>query len=156
MKNEILFYKKGYRITEEGNIINPKGEDIVGGVTNGYKHFCTRLNSKPIMCRAHRLQAFQKYGEKLYEDGIVVRHLNENSLDNSFDNISIGTHKDNALDIPEAIRINRATYAASFVKRHNHDDIKKFHKENKCSYKKTMKEFNISSKGTLHYILNKE
>ena len=38
-----------------------------------------------------------KYGEEAFEAD-CVRHLNDNSLDNSWDNIVIGTHMDNHLD----------------------------------------------------------
>lgn len=41
----------------------------------------------------HRLQAYQKFGDKIYEDGIVVRYLNGDRYDNSYDNIGIGTYQ---------------------------------------------------------------
>lgn len=106
------------------------------------------------MIKCHRLQAYQKYGDMLYGEGMMVRHLNGDSLDNSWGNIAIGTNSENQMDIPEQIRLFRARYASSFMQKHNHDDIISFYKENK-SYKKTMEKFEISSKGTLHYILNK-
>lgn len=46
----------------------------------------------------HRLVAFQKFGIKVFEDKIVVRHLNGNKLDNSPENIMIGSQNDNIKD----------------------------------------------------------
>lgn len=155
MKKEEIFYSKGYRITEYGAILNPKGIEIQGYTDGrGYKRLKLHIGKKYLECDVHRIQAFQKYGELLYQEGIEVRHFNGIKLDNSYNNILIGTHQENMLDIPEAIRVNKAIYATSFMKKHNKEEVKKFYKENGNSYKKTLEAFNISSKGTLHYLLN--
>jgi hypothetical protein len=60
--------------------VNPPG--------NGYETF-------PV--QTHRFVAYTKYGEATFEAD-CVRHLNDNSLDNSWDNITLGTHYDNHLD----------------------------------------------------------
>ena len=151
---EQIATKRGYVVTEEGKLLNPKGEEI-GSINNtGYIKTSIRVNKKKVSFMSHRLQAFQKYGDKLYDKGVEVRHKNGNPLDNSWNNILIGTHSENMQDIPEQIRIKKAKHAASFLKKHNKEKIQKFHKENK-SYKLTMEKFNISSKGTLWHILNK-
>lgn len=157
MKIEKYAYLKGYRITDIGNIINPKGNIVKGWISKdtGYLAFAIRIKNKIANVAFHRLQAFQKYGNKLYKKGIEVRHFNGIKLDNTFTNILIGTSSENKMDIPESIRINRAIYAASFIKKYNKIDVIKYHNENGKSYKKTMQHFSISSKGTLHYILNK-
>lgn len=95
----------------------------------------------------------QKYGDKLFEKGIETRHKNGIKTDNSWNNILIGNHSQNMMDIPKQIRVKKALHASSFLVKHNKDEIKKYHEKYK-SYKKTMDKFNISSKGTLHYILN--
>lgn len=151
-KIEIIASKRGYVVSEEGVLYNPKGEEI-GFIEEGY--LITKLKRKNISTRlrAHRLQAYQKYGDKIFDKEIVVRHLNGNPLDNSWNNILIGTNKDNQMDIPKQIRVKRSLHATSFVRKYDKEEVKLFYKENK-SYKKTMEKFNISSKGTLHYILN--
>lgn len=155
MKREEIFYSKGYRITENGTILNPKGLEIQGYTdSRGYKRLKLHIGEKYLECDVHRIQAFQKYGELLYQEGIEVRHLNGIRLDNSYENILIGTHQDNMLDIPEAIRLSKAIYATSFMKKHDKESVKRFYFEHDKSYKKTMEAFNISSKGTLHYLLN--
>jgi len=151
MKIEEIAYKRGYRITENGIFINPKGNKI-GSIDNGYIKTNLRINKKGIKLKAHRLQAFQKYGQSLYLPGIMVRHYNSNSLDNSWNNILIGTNSENQMDIPKQVRIKRALYATSFIRKYNKEQVIKFHKIDK-SYIKTMNRFNITSKGTLNYIL---
>ena len=112
MNKEQTAYDKGYRVTKDGQLIGLSNK-VVGCVNGrGYEHTGIKLNKKHINLETHRLQAYQKYGDKLYENGIVVRHLNGNSLDNSFNNIAIGTYRDNTMDIPKEIRI-KSTYAAA-------------------------------------------
>jgi len=152
-RNEVKAYNLGYRVNENGELIGLKGKPV-GSNSGGYYRIKIRENGSLINCSTHRLQAYQKYGEDIYKSGIVCRHLNGDSLDNSIDNIVIGTHSDNMMDRKQEDRIAKATYASSFIKVHNHDEIISFYNKSK-SYNKTMKEFNISSKGTLHYIINK-
>lgn len=154
MDKIIRAYTRGYRVDENGDVVSPKGEPIKGYTLGGYLVFTIHYGAKALKCKVHRLQAFQKYGEKLFEEGIMVRHLNGINSDNSWSNIAIGNNQDNQLDIPEAIRVSRALYATSFVRKHDRESIVNFHTNNGHSYKKTMEEFNISSKGTLHFILN--
>lgn len=151
---ELIAHKRGYVVTEEGELINPKGKRIGSIGNTGYEKVNIKINKEDKRFYTHRLQAFQKYGSKLFEKGICVRHLDNNKLNNSWDNIAIGTQSENMIDIPEQIRIKRAINASSKIKKHDHEEIQKFYDKSK-SYKKTMEKFNISSKGTLHFILNK-
>jgi hypothetical protein len=52
----------------------------------------------------HRLLAFEKFGEAAFAEGIQVRHLDNNSLNNSWDNIVLGTPTQNAMDRPKEDR----------------------------------------------------
>lgn len=155
MKNKIEYIasKRGYIVSEEGILYNPKGCKIGFVNDQGYIQTRIRINKVGVKLKVHRLQAFQKYGVGLYKETVVARHFDGIKTNNSWENILIGTHSDNMMDIPEQIRIKKALYATSFVRKHDKKKIKKFHKTNK-SYKKTMDKFNISSKGTLNYILN--
>jgi len=152
-KNEVIAYNKGYRVKENGDLIGLSGKSI-GSVSNGYHRFKIRQEVGHINCLTHRLQAYQKYGNEIYKKGVVCRHLNGNPLDNSLDNIVIGTQSDNMMDRKKEDRIAHAKLASSYWQKHNPDVIKKYYAKEK-SYKKTMEHFNISSKGTLYYILNK-
>jgi hypothetical protein len=154
MRLEEIIIKRGYVVTEDGMLLNPKGARVGNIDKQGYVQSSIRIGKKVAVFYAHRLQAFQKYGDKLFVDGVVTRHINGNSLDNSWNNIVIGSHSENMMDIPEQIRIKKAKHASSFLKKYNNDEIIDFY--NTCkSYKKTMDKFGISSKGTLNYILKK-
>ena len=155
MRKEEKAFKKGYRIDSNGKIIGLSGSEIFGKINNnGYREFGFRFEKKVVKLYFHRLQAYQKYADKLFEDGLVCRHIDNDKLNNSYDNIVIGTHSENMMDKPRHMRLSCAIYASSFIKKHDHDSINDFY-VNCNSYSKTMKEFNISSKGTLHFILNK-
>jgi hypothetical protein len=131
-----------------------KAGRVVPGSSDGkYKRTSLQVDGKRTGLKFHRLQAFQKYGHAIYKKGIVVRHRNDISSDNSYENILVGTQSQNLLDIPAAIRIANSLYAASFQRKYDVILVKKFYEENEHSYKKTMQEFGISSKGTLNYIL---
>jgi hypothetical protein len=153
MRIEELLYIKGYRINKEGIVVNPKGITVTGYIYKGYRYSGIRVEGKRKNYKFHRLQAFQKYGKKLFEEGIVTRHKDGNPLNNSWDNILIGTNSDNMMDIPKEVRMRKALHATSFVRKYDKQKVVEFYNKTK-SYKKTLEHFNISSKGTLHYILN--
>lgn len=151
-----ICYKKGYRVDSFGRMFNPKGKEVLGYVNNkGYRKTTIRIENKFFGLYFHRLQAFQKYGCSLFKDGIVVRHLDGNPLNNKYDNILIGTHQDNMLDIPSEIRMKKSLIATS--KRmviHNHDEIIKDRREG-MKYSDIMVKYNIKSKGTISFLINK-
>lgn len=153
----ISAYKKGYRILKNGEVNSPYNKILTPIIhINGYVVFYLRYNkiSKPVFY--HKLQAYQKYGNKIFETD-CVRHLDGDKLNNSFNNINIGTLSENQMDRTKYDRTRCAKIASSSIIKYNSsevENIKKYHKEVN-SYKKTMERFNISSKGTLHFILNK-
>jgi endoglucanase Acf2 len=97
------------------------------------------------------MQAFKKYGYEMFKEGILVRHLNGVPTDNSYDNIAIGTASDNMMDIPVSVRRKKSSKANNV---HNHIDIIKDRK-NGMTYAELMSKYNISSKGTISFIINK-
>lgn len=156
-KSKILLiaYNKGYRIDEFGKIINPKKKIISGSVDKhsypNYLFFSLRINNKIHKVAVHKLQAYQKYGNKLFECE-AVRHLNGNSLDNSIDNIAIGSAHDNWMDIKSTVRMEFSRKGTESVKIKNRSEIGNFY--NQCkSYKLTMSKFGIS-RGTLFNIMH--
>ena len=152
MNREQLAYEKGYRVTKNGYLLNCKGRKIGCVNSAGYEHTGFKINKKYTFIATHRLQAYQKYGDKLFKDGIVVRHLNSNSLDNSFNNILIGTHKDNYMDIPEENKkkmvYNQIKYPKEFVQK-----LKEEYKEIK-NYNELGRKYNIAA-CTIRYLINK-
>ena len=152
MNREEIAYEKGYRVTKDGDLLNPKGKKIGCINSAGYEHTGFNVNKKRINIATHRLQAYQKYGDKLFKDGILVRHLNSNPLDNSFNNISTGTYKDNYMDIPEKNKkkmvYDRIKYSKEFVL--------KLREEYKLikNYSELGRKYNIST-GVIWDLINK-
>ena len=157
-RNEKYAYDKGYRVTFMGDMINPNGEKVGHLTQSGYlKHkirFGPHKEGKYKSFLVSRLQAYQKYGEAIYCPGIVVRHLNGIKTDNSCDNIRIGNTRDNLLDIPKEDRIKNAIKASRKIAKYDAKEIRRYYNKVK-SYKKTMKKFNIPSKGSLWDVLNR-
>ena len=147
--------EKGYSVDKQGNVWYNDNLRVLRS-NRGYMEFAIRCDGekRPQNVPVHGLQAYQKFGNKIFEPGIVVRHLDGNSLNNNFDNIEIGTQQENMMDIPAEQRIAHAKHAASAQIKYNADEIKLFHAKS-CSYAKTMEHFDIKSKGTLFHILNK-
>ena len=150
-------YNQGYYVDKVGDVFTKEGNKrtLFKRCKKGnYLAFSIKVNNCVRNVPVHKLQAYLKYGNKLFEPNIVVRHLNGISNDNSFDNIAIGTHSDNMMDMSEEIRIAKAKHAAqNLIKYDNVEEIKEFY--NTCkSYKTTMEKFKITSKSTLHNILH--
>ena len=146
---------RGYKIDKVGTILNPKGNIVKGCILkSGYKSFGIRIGKKSANIYFHDYQCFFKYGYLLFMTD-CVRHLDNNKLNNTFDNIEIGTWKDNNHDNPKEVVIKNALMASSLiVKYHNVDEIRSYYSKSH-SYKDTMIKFNINSKGTLYWIINK-
>lgn len=152
---EKYIFEKGYTINENGMVFNNSGKRIghLRHKANApYEIIRFRINGKICTVYTHRLQAYKKFGEQIYNKGILVRHLDGNSLNNSWDNISIGTNSDNQMDIEKDKRIIRSSNSNKKYSDNMVFEICEYKK--KHTYKETMKKYNINSKGTLHFILN--
>lgn len=158
-KVEVIAHDMGYRISDTGDILNKKNNIIKGFSYNvNYRRFGIRVNSKVLKVKVHRLVAYQKFGDMIYEDGIVVRHLDGNGSNNCIDNIEIGTYSDNSMDIPEEVRTQRALHASSYTNKLTNLEIIRLQSLYKDGYrmKFLMKEFNIKSKGSYSNYINKK
>ncbi|HWY13228.1 MAG TPA: HNH endonuclease [Bacteroidia bacterium] len=151
----ITAIKKGYLFID-GDIYYKKNKiklQIYGGNSN-YRAFGVRMdNGKMRYVAVHRFVAYQKFGNKIFKKGMQVRHLDSNSLNNNYDNIGIGTSKENNNDKHPDTRMRASLIACSFTKKHNHEEIIKM-KEEGFTYKQIMSKFNIKSKGTISFIIN--
>lgn len=155
----IIAYEKGYR-AKDNIVISPVTKKPLKLCCSsaGYLCFSVFANNKSCRVFVHRLVAYQKYKEKLFEPGIVVRHLNGNSKDNSVDNICIGTNSQNMMDKHPEQRLLHAIKASSCIRKYTKEQVSQIKTDhsNGLGYKALMEKFNISSKGTLHYVLNNE
>lgn len=159
--NKILIkaYRKGYRVID-GKVYNPFGYQLKLRNINGYYHFNFGSGSGRTQKRikVHRLVAYQKYGDKLFESGIEVRHKNNDSKNNLDDNILIGTSSQNKMDINPEDRLEHAKKASSHIRKFSNAEVEEIRRTYAGirSYKQVMEMFDISSKGTLHHILNND
>lgn len=155
MKKEEIAYNKGYFVVDS-IVYNKKGLIIRQSFNqSGYFKFNIWYN-KILTISVHRLVAYQKYKEFLYKDGIEVRHFDGNPLNNSYDNILLGTHQQNMMDIKEDVRLKASVKASEKLRKFTdlEMDVIRSDKSLGYTYKELMLKYNISSKGTLHYILN--
>jgi len=104
IRNEAIkiAHDKGYAVSECGTAVTYRNkerklqEQKLSGKT--YYRFSVGVEGRSVNIYVHRLQAYSKYGSKIFREGIVVRHKNDNSTDNSKKNIVIGTQSQNMKD----------------------------------------------------------
>lgn len=118
---EQIAIKLGFNVSLGGTVTR-YGKVYKGHIHNGYKEVTFIYNNKTYHCNVHRIQAYIKYGVLMYEKGIMVRHLNNNKLDNSWINIAIGTAYDNYHDIPIKTIRERTAKAVMTRKRNKNKD----------------------------------
>jgi hypothetical protein len=147
--NLMYIHEKGYRIINN-EIISFTGK-VLRKSTNkdGYSRFSVRIKSRIHSFKVHRLVAYQLYGTKIFEKGIVVRHLDSKRYNNLEENIAIGTQSDNMMDMSPEKRILNASNPI-----HNHLNIIKDRK-NGMTYSELCHKYDIKSKGTIWFIINK-
>lgn len=154
---DILFIakSKGYYTDKNGNIFSVNKKISLRKAQERY-NFTIRYYGKRVTISVHKFIAYLKYGDEIFNEGIEVRHLDGNSLNNVWDNIAIGTHSENMMDIPEKNRIKKAINASNKVRRFSDDEVKEilFNKEAGMSYNKLCIKYN-TSKSTLSYLFNK-
>ncbi|GEM_PF-1110060 len=143
---------------EFGNVYNPKEVKInIFKNSNGYLCFTVRKNNALFKVFAHRLQAYQSYGNIIFNDDIVVRHLNGNKLDNSRKNIGFGTHQDNMMDIAPEVRKEKAIKASRIYQNSRRSKEVRFKiyedLKNKVPYSKISKKYQVP-KSTLSFMKN--
>lgn len=152
---EKLMFDKGYTVDKYGRLFDKFGHEVIGSISDQGRR-CTGVrldNGKVRRVPFHRMIAYAKFGDDIYIDGMVVRHLDGNPLNNSWDNIEIGTASDNAMDIPRDRRVARSKNANVKYR----DDVLEKIKTliaNGASYNVIMETTGITSKGTISYIVN--
>ncbi|HNC58641.1 MAG TPA: HNH endonuclease signature motif containing protein [Leptospiraceae bacterium] len=141
-----LLILRGYKIEKDGSVYSSTGKKLSPNKNNkGYLQFSFSImikgkkKNRPV--RVHRFQAYVKYGDAIFEDGIQVRHLNGNKSDNTWDNLELGTQSQNAADIPKEER-------SGTLKKLNLETVLKIKSDYKNKiggYKKLSKIYNLHS-----------
>jgi hypothetical protein len=111
----VHLYDRGYRVSEDGVFTNYKGEVRSVKLKSNHKYPQSQviIDGKKMNYHIHRLAAYCFYGDKMFEEGIHVRHLNGNVLDVSKNNIALGTPSENEQDKPKVMRVRNARKATS-------------------------------------------
>ena len=101
------------------------------------------------------MQAYQKYGDEIYKEGIVVRHLDNVKENNSFTNIAIGTQSENVMDNPKEKRLEYAINASLKANKYNRDFVEEIRQKHidGWSYSKIKEHYKLP-KSTISYIIN--
>lgn len=151
-KIEKLAFIAGYRLSDDGlTLIHPNGRRLKQFIaTNGYARCTLFMEEDRKTVGIHRFVAWMKYGESIYQPGIVCRHLDCDKLNNSFENIAIGTQKDNYHDTPQSIRQKNRKIGGC---KYNHEEVLASYKE--IGFVATRRKFNMGSNSVLYEILFK-
>ena len=117
----LIAYRKGYRVTENGNIVNPDGKELsLNAAAGKYPTVTVMENSISYNVPVHRLAAFCFFGKEIFRKGLLVRHLNGNVMDVRKSNIALGNYTDNSMDRPLYQRVKVASVGRKSQKRpHN-------------------------------------
>jgi len=152
-----IAYNKGYRATGNGDVIGVRGKPLSLILdTKGYPSFYQRIGGVTRRTSVHRLVAYQKFGEAMFEAGIEVRHLDNNRQNNSWDNIAIGTKRENTMDVPLSVRRRNAINAGRANSSLSKTDVRNIRGRlaSGATYREIMEEYNIA-KSTVSYINNR-
>jgi hypothetical protein len=150
-KYMLVAVSKGYRILPDGTPVNKEGKVLATYPVRKYQRFSAHGGSGVFV---HKLQAFQKFGDAIFEPNIQVRHKDNNRNNNAADNILLGTPSQNAMDNPPELRRAVAMKGADSQRKYDYRAIAAFYYQ--CKDKaKTRFEFNIKRRDTLDRILRK-
>jgi len=155
-KAMLLAYEKGYRVV---------GNDVVGVTGQKLKLNASGKNYNPrfsvrgpnrehLKVEAGKLSAYQKFGDRIFDPNLVIRHSDSDPMNIRESNFELMTFEESEQLKGEETHKRCSKNAASHLKKYDNDAVREFYWKCK-SYELTMKEFGIPSKGTLHYILHK-
>ena len=148
-------HARGYRVLEDGKVQSFTGTILKPRMRYGrrenlpYACFSARTvcGSTTSEVMVHRMQAYQLYGDEAFFEGMVVRHLNGNSLDNSAANIAIGTHSENMLDRDPEARKAHALTAARVNRKLTFDQVRRLKEDRQkgLTYAKLGAKYGVSA-----------
>ncbi len=104
--NSIIRYAadRGYTVDQRGNIYGPTGTKLKLFLKRHTRMSYWSFTVSNRKIKAHRFVAFLKFGARALRRGVHVRHRNNDSDDNSWENILLGTQSQNERDKPIELR----------------------------------------------------
>lgn len=157
-----LAVAKGYSIQPDGTPIGVKGHPLKGSLhktgrsRSPYRSINVKVGRDTKRVFVHQLQAYQMFGEAALAEGVQVRHLNGDSVDNRDTNIAIGSQLDNHMDRPAEVRQLHAQKAANARKLWTDAKVRELRQAYaNGSSLKTLAEVEGVAKSTLSMMLNK-
>lgn len=118
----LIAFRKGYTVSENGNVYNPKGKQLaVNAAAGKYPTITVTEDNVSYNVPVHRLAAYCFYGSEMFKTGLLVRHLNGNVLDVRRENIALGTQSENSMDRPQYQRVLTAVKGRKAQKRRAHN-----------------------------------
>jgi hypothetical protein len=155
--NEAILHAKenGYYVDKLGNVYSPVSQILSQKIWDNRYSFGLRYGGTVVRIKTHKFVAFFKFGDKIFEEGIEVRHLDSNSLNNKWENIDIGTHSENMMDMDQNKRIKKSINAATTWRRFSDEEVLliKLDRKNGMKYVDLCEKYN-TSKSTLSYLFN--
>lgn len=143
----------GYTANEKGQVFKPNGKEIFGSYLKHSKHLrITFYYGKEYKSALkHRFIYYYFYGNKLFEYPLI-RHLDDNPINNNIENLMGGTAKENRRDIPKEKLSRIAKQHAHILIKNSRklsdDDVlslRNVRKSTNISYKKLAEMFGIST-----------
>lgn len=119
---------RGWSTSREGAVLKPDGSERATRINKSgrtgipYRRFNVKDSGVSRPVNVHKLVAYMKFGEESFK--WQTRHLNGNSLDNSFDNIAIGSGSQNMMDRPAEDRKAHGLKAARILRKLSDEDVK--------------------------------
>ena len=137
----------GWSVNAVGTVLKPSGEIRKCCTRKGqksrppYRVFNVKDAgiSRPVY--VHKMVAFLKFGEVAFDS--LVRHLSGKSLDNSWNNIAVGSNSDNMMDRPAEERKSHALKAAKALRKFTEEEVI-FIRRTQESGKSLARYFNVS------------
>lgn len=148
---------RGYFSSPAGVVYGPDHRRVKTRMktTKSYKYPYEVFSRLDVTVYVHRFIAYELFGKKAFRKDLVVRHLDGSSLNNSHENLKMGTHSQNMFDKDPEARKVLATIASRRANPRTKKEREKIY-ELLCrgiSYKQINKRLGVA-KGTLSYMKN--
>lgn len=145
--------------TKSGEVIGAFGRQLsYRGCTQFYPHITLWVKHMPrkfYSVPVHKVIAYAIWGEESFKEGIEVRHLDGDRMNNTAKNLALGTCSDNMMDKPSEVRKRIATIASMARARKTDLTVKQILKIKSLKGKKFARQVGKTfdrSAGTIHNI----